>query len=564
MHCPDSIEAPRGEAVYSGLAASEQAPEDAARLQAQLLASIRQAIIVSDPDSRVISWNKHAEIIYGWSADEAIGKNVTALIFPDGKLDRSAINSLSALRKGKTVERERQACRKDGTLIWVSINASPVFDVNGQLTHFIRASFDITERVLLEKQITQQQKMEAVGRLAGGIAHDFNNLLTVIRGHAEFLSESLPETGESRQDIDQISESAARASNLIRQLLAFSRQQVLEQQVINANVLIGGLENRVARVAGEKIQMSRNLHPGTPAMLGDRVQIEQAVMNLVLNACEAMPDGGRLELSTRVLSLSIAEAKARSEARAGDYVAIGVSDSGRGIDSESLVKVFEPFFTTKKQGKGTGLGLATVYGIAQQSGGFVDVESLPGKGSTFTLCLPAATADVRPAKRPTLPGSAAGNGRVLLVEDQEEVRNVARRILVASGYRVVEAENGVEALAVIDADRDGIDLVLTDAVMPNMGGPDLVRALRTTLPTLPVIITSGYSDHELVTHCTNELNVPFLAKPFRAEDLLNIVRGELDASQGRKTSNQPGVAEPAPPAGAVFSDDAARSIVIDV
>ncbi len=497
------------------------------RIQAQLIASVSQAVIVSDIDGRVTSWNRHAELIYGWSADEAIGEKVAELIFPDGRLDPGGAEATAALRAGRTVDREREARCKDGTIIWVSVHASPVFDLNGILTHLIGASFDITERIRLEKQVAQQQKMEAVGRLAGGIAHDFNNLLTVIKGHAEFLSEALPANGESRGDIDQINKSANRAAGLIRQLLAFSRQQVLEQQVINANVLLGGLEKRISRIVGENINLSRTLHPGTPSILGDPVQVEVAVMNLVMNACDAMPDGGHLQLSTRTVSVSGSEAKVRAEARAGDYVVISFEDNGCGIEPELLVEIFEPFYTTKEPGKGTGLGLATVYGIAQQSGGFVDVESVPGKGSTFSLYLPAAPADLSSEKK-SARRSVPGSERILLVEDQEEVRTVARRILAARGYRVVEAGNGVEALSVIDADDEGIDLVLTDAVMPSMNGPDLVRALRATIPELPVIIASGYTDHELVKHCTIDLKVPFLAKPFQAEELLKIVRAELD------------------------------------
>lgn len=501
------------------------------RMQAQMLASVQQAMIATDLSGTIASWNRYAESLYGWTAAEAVGQNVAKLIFAEGDAGYPGRLLPDCLEPGTRVDRERQIRRKDGTIIWVSVSAAPVTDENGHVTHIVGTSVDITERLRLEQQFRQSQKMEAVGRLAGGVAHDFNNLLTVIKGHAEFLSRALPDEGESREDIDQISKAAERAAGLTRQLLAFSRQQMMEKQVLDPNALLLDLEKMLGRLIGEDIILNVSLQSGIPPVLADAGQVEQAVMNLVVNARDAMPEGGDLRITTRAVTVAAEDAAMYSEASAGDYVSIAVSDTGSGIPADMLAKIFEPFFTTKAAGHGTGLGLATVYGIAQQSGGFVGVTSSLRNGSTFTLYLPAVAHDgtADKAKRVT-PVSTRAQKLILLVEDQDEVRAVARRILTNHGYRVIEAKNGVDALAVMQGIDPGVDLVLTDAVMPQMGGPDLIRALRVRQPDLPVVMASGYTDHELMSYGANELNVPFLHKPFRAEDLLKIVRSSLDGT----------------------------------
>lgn len=400
----------------------------------------------------------------------------------------------------------------------------------------VGTSVDVTERKRLEQQLRQSQKMDAVGRLAAGVAHDFNNLLTVINGHAEFLSHSLPAEGDSRVDIDQISKAAKSAAALTKQLLAFSRQQVMEKRIFDPNGLLRDLEQLLARVVGDEISTRLTLDPRAPLILADTAQLEQALINLVVNARDAMPDGGSILLSTRPVRVGAAEAARHSEAQPGDYVAIAVSDTGHGIAPEHIASVFEPFFTTRSSGRGAGLGLATVYGIAQQSGGFVDVTSEPGKGSSFTLYLPTAPAGDSPGSAAGLGLSRPGDEVILLVEDQDDVRAVARRMLLTHGYRVIEAHNGAEALSLLNEAGTGVDLVLTDAVMPQMNGADLVRAMRVKWPGTPAVMISGYTDQQLGTYGMKELNLPFVSKPFRADDLLRALRKALDEASAARAS----------------------------
>ncbi|MGK2961122.1 MAG: response regulator [Gemmatimonadaceae bacterium] len=446
-----------------------------------------------------------------------------ALLHPDDRR-RTWAAFQEAIATGTLFECEYRLRRWDGEYRWHLSRGAPQRSEHGVIKRWIGTSTDVDDL----KRADAAQKMEAVRRLAGGIAHDLNNVLTVIKGHAEFLSRDIAPSGESREDLEQIIKSAHHAANVTRQLLAFSRQQVMEKQVHDANELLRDLERVIARLIGGDILLSLSLSDSA-MVFADASQVEQAIMNLVINARDSMPQGGSLRLATRAVVLDSNEASRHPEARPGEYVAIDVSDTGKGIEPDLLVKIFEPFFTTKDPGKSTGLGLATVYGIAQQSGGFVDVDSLPGSGSTFTLYVPVAAASA--AIPPAAPGgSKPGNELILLVEDQDEVRRVASRILTARGYRVVEARNGIEALALLKAPDSGVDLVLTDAVMPLMSGTDLVRALRANNPAMPVIIASGFTDPELVSYCTGKLKVRFLGKPFRSDELVRIVRETIGAA----------------------------------
>ncbi|HEX6576056.1 MAG TPA: PAS domain S-box protein [Gemmatimonadaceae bacterium] len=506
----------------------KQAFEDL-RLKDHLLESVRQAIVALDATGKVVTWNPFAEVVFGYQAEEAIGQNIEDLVGIEGSDEQHASAWQAVIRGGKTIDKERQVRRKDGSVTWISVRSAPIRNAHGRITHIVASSIDISERRRLEAQYRHAQKMEAVGRLAGGVAHDFNNMLTVIKGHTEFLSRSLPAEGEAREDIDQIANAAHRASKLTRQLLAFSRQQVMDKRTVDINALLDELEKMLGRVIGEDINLELSLEARKGFVVADPGQLEQAVMNLAVNARDAMPEGGTLRIFTHAAAIGDEEASRYAEARPGEYVVVGVRDTGLGIAPEILPRIFDPFFTTKESGRGTGLGLATVYGIAQQLGGFVSVESEVSKGSTFRLYVPIASARGHESEDNRASAPSKGEELILVVEDQDEVRTVARRILTSNGYKVIEAANGHDALRVLQDTNFNVDLVLTDAVMPKMGGGDLVRAVRMRQPDLPVVMVSGYTDLELVTHGARGLDVPFLAKPFRAVDLLKTVRAQLAA-----------------------------------
>jgi two-component system, cell cycle sensor histidine kinase and response regulator CckA len=367
----------------------------------------------------------------------------------------------------------------------------------------------------LEAQLRQSQKMEAVGRLAGGVAHDFNNLLTVITGYAAMLREEeairpvLPE-------IEQIEKAAARAAALTHKLLAFSRKQVLQLQIVSPNAIVSGMEELLRRLIGENIRLVTVLGSGVSPVRADPHQVEQVIMNLAVNARDAMPSGGRLVIETRNVELA---AGFRS-LRPGRYVVMSVVDSGHGMDEQTAARAFEPFFTTKEKGKGTGLGLSTVYGIVQQSGGEVTVETAPGAGATFRVYLPAAeAADERFYPEPPSASPEAATGTILLVEDEPALRLLIMKTLADAGYIVLEAANAEEAMALAVASRP-IDMLLTDVIMPGMSGPDLVAWLRLSRPRCVILYMSGY-DNELIDQKTLERTASFLAKPFTPRALLS-------------------------------------------
>ena len=514
------VDSDRMHATFDALRESEQRFRDIAENITEVfwLTNSSQEVIYVSPAYEEI-WGRTCEACYANPSD-----------FVDGIHEEDRPLMLSRLeRKSAGFDIEYRVVRPDGSIRFIHDRAFPVRDDEGNVIRVAGIAEDITERRHLEHQLRHAQKMVAVGRLAGGIAHDFNNLLTVIKGHAGFLSATLPPDGDSREDIDQISSAAERAAELTKQLLAFSMQQVLEKRAVDMNALLRDMEKMLVRLIGEDVVLTLSLQPNAVSVLADPSQVEQAVMNLVVNARDAMPKGGDLRLSTRSAVLTPEAARRYPGCRGGEYVVIEVKDGGAGIPPEVIARIFDPFFTTKDAGGGTGLGLATAYGIVQQMGGFIDVESTPGKGSTFTIFLPAAPPIVAVAETRAASLPERGHELILLVEDQDDVRTVVRRILVTRGYRVVEARNGMDALAVLQGLETKIDLVVTDAVMPQMGGVELVRELRARQPDLPVVMVSGYTDNELVNHGASDLGVPFLDKPFLAEDLLRVVRKALDA-----------------------------------
>ena len=377
------------------------------------------------------------------------------------------------------------------------------------------------------QQLFQAQKMESIGRLAGGIAHDFNNLLTAILGFTELAEDALRPDDEVQDYLHHIQEAAERAANLTGQLLAFARKQIIEPKIVSLNSLVMDIDRMLQRLIGAHIDLALLLHPDAGQIKIDPGQFGQTLMNLVVNARDAMPDGGTITIETRNVTLHEYETRHWEQSASGDYVLLTVSDTGRGIAEEIKAHLFEPFFTTKEQGKGTGLGLATCYGIVKQSGGQIRVESAPGKGTTFHIYLPRqaeATLPVQQAKVSTRPQAA---GTILLVEDEPMVREVEVQILRHQGYTVVEAENGIEALQLMAAYPGTIDLLVTDVVMPQMGGRELADQLRVTRPNVKVLYTSGYTDDAIVQQGLLNPGLSFLHKPFLSAALLQKVREVL-------------------------------------
>ncbi len=413
----------------------------------------------------------------------------------------------------------------DGSKAWFELRIEPV-----PLGAMI-LSQDISEKVRLEEGLKASARMEAVGRLAGGIAHDFNNLITVISGYAALLRESLPADDERREDLEQIQSAGDQAADLTRQLLAFSRKQVLQPKVLDLNRTLEGVAKLLRRVIGENIDLVLRPQAGLDRVCVDPGQLEQIIMNLALNARDAMPQGGQLTLETANAVLDESYCQAHPEAQAGPHVLLAVSDSGHGMDDETLGRIFEPFFTTKSKGRGTGLGLATVHGIVKQSGGNIWVYSEPGRGSTFKVYLPSsgATALEPPVAEGTAPPAPAGNALILLVEDEAGVRKLFESVLKTGGYQVLSAASGEEALEVSERHTGSIELLLTDVVLPGMGGKELAVKLLAQRPALKVVYMSGYTDNAIVHQGVLDAGTAFISKPVSPSVLLQKIRAYLAA-----------------------------------
>jgi len=398
----------------------------------------------------------------------------------------------------------------------------------------------LTDRTPLDDHLRQGQKMEAIGRLAGGVAHDFNNLITIISGYSDMLLESLPANDPSREMVGAIKKASERAAGLTRQLLAFSRKQVLKPRRVDLNTLIADFDTLLRRLVRENIVLTTTTTADPLPVLIDPGQIEQVVMNLVINSRDAMPHGGKLTVSTTRAEDVARRRASDADLPSGPYALLTVSDTGCGMDVETRAHLFEPFFTTKEPGKGTGLGLATVYGIVRQSGGRIDVQSAPGQGTTFRIALPLSTESPAPVAGTTQRASVIrGTETILLVEDEDGVRLLAREALRAAGYRVVEASHGVDALVRARQHHGPIHLVVTDVIMPHMGGPELVEKLNEMFPDVKTIYMSGYTDSTVIHEGVLSRSVAFLDKPFTGEELTQEVRRVLDERPGAdRTSTQ--------------------------
>ena len=405
-----------------------------------------------------------------------------------------------------------------------------VRDREGRPSGTLSVGEDITEHRRLEEQYRQGQRMEAVGRLAGGVAHDFNNILTAILGYAELLLMELPPDSEHLADAAEIRTAAQRAAGLTRQLLAFSRQQVLQPTVLCVNDVLANVENMLCRLLGENVALRTALAPDAGNVRADAGQLEQVIVNLAVNARDAMSAGGKLTIETANAELSEDYAEANQPVVAGQYVMLAVTDTGVGISPENRLRIFEPFFTTKEQGKGTGLGLSTVYGIVKQSGGYIWVYSEPGKGATFKVYLPRVDAPVEPQTPPRpIQGTPAGTETILLAEDDEQLRKLVRGLLDRIGYQVLSAASAEEALAQAREHGSQIHLLLTDVVMPGEGGHQLARRLAEARPATRTLFMSGYTDAAIVDHGILERGHHYLQKPFTPAVLARRVRDVLDA-----------------------------------
>ncbi|MBC7252241.1 MAG: PAS domain S-box protein, partial [Anaerolineae bacterium] len=486
-------------------------------------------------DKRFVFVNQAYADIFGYTVEEMLAfsaDEARALIYPE---DRAATVQRHRRRlAGEPAEPryEMRIIRKDGTVRWIETFVRPV-QFRGEPA-VQSAIIDITERKHLEEQLRQAQKMEALGRLAGGVAHDFNNLLTAIIGYTDLLLREFPPYDPKREDLQEIRQAAERAAALTRQLLAFSRKQVLELRVLDLNTTVSNLEKMLRRLIGEDIELVTHLAPDLDRVKADPGQIEQVIMNLAVNARDAMPQGGQLTIETKNVFLDEEYVRQHVEMQPGPYVMLAVSDTGIGMDKETMSHLFEPFFTTKEMGEGTGLGLATVYGIVKQSGGHITVYSEPGLGTTFKVYLPrteegAATAELQLQVPAEL---LQGQETILVVEDEEVVRELAVRILRKRGYTVLQAQDGAEALRVCREHQGPIHLLITDVVMPGgMSGRQVAEQLQPLQPEMKVIYMSGYTENAIVHHGVLELGAVLLQKPFTPSSLAHKVRQMLDENK---------------------------------
>jgi PAS domain S-box-containing protein len=455
--------------------------------------------------------------------NEVVGKSLFEY-FQTNDPDHGAIAAHRKALSGEAVTYEIEF----QTRIFES-HVRPLRASEGDIVGVIGVALDITERQRLADQLRQSQKMQAVGELAGGIAHDFNNLLMVMKGHAEMLLDQLPSAGPVRHSVEQMQHAAERAEGLTRQLLAFSRRQVLQPRVLDLNEVVGGMIKMVSRVIGENIELAFLPGSNLARVKADPSQMEQVVLNLVVNARDAMPSGGRLTIETSNVEIDRAYGARHAGMAAGPYVMIVVSDTGSGMDAATQARIFEPFFTTKGPGKGTGLGLATVYGVVKQSGGFIWVYSEVGHGTTFKIYLPQIVAEVeKPAEVPKSPRQTTGNETILFVEDEDSVRELVREYLSAAGYRMLEASDGEQALQISSAHSGPIHLLITDVVMPHLSGRELAARLSPARPDLKVLFISGYTDDNIFRSGVLEGGMAFLQKPFNLKTLAQKVREVLD------------------------------------
>ena len=494
------------------------------------LAAARMGIAETDLATGRMVWSDSTAALFGLAPGSFAGtaEAFDALVHPEDRAARREAFTTALRSRSQDLSAEFRTIWPDGSTRWLQMRARIAYDPDGLPLRIVDVSLDVTDRKLLEAQFRQAQKMEAIGLLASGIAHDFNNVLTVICGYSEFLRDGLA-AGPQRNDAEEIIQAAGRAAALTKQLLAFSRKQVLLPTRLDVNALVANLSTMLTRLIGDHIVLATTFDPASPTVRADAGQLEQVLINLVVNARDAMAAGGRITIATAVAELDENAMIGRNPVKAGTYVALAVSDTGVGMDQKTKDRLFEPFFTTKAPGKGTGLGLAAVHGIVTQSGGHVAVKSEPGRGTSFTVYLPM-TEPVGDAPLVAAPGEqpASRTGCVLVVEDEQPIRTLTRTILERAGYRVLDAATSADAEDLFNREAGEIDLVVTDVALPDGSGPALFQRLREQRLSLRVLYMSGYADGTLLDHGALNPEEGFVQKPFLSEGLIRKVHAALD------------------------------------
>ncbi len=522
----------------SGALARTRLAETQRRLST-IVEQAAESVMITDTEGVIIYVNPAFERILGYSQAEVVGQR-PSMLRREGMEAPGHQQMWQAVTAGRVWQDRIEFQASDGSPLTLDQIVAVVRNQAGEAVNYVSTLRDVTREVQLEKQFHQSQKMEALGRLAGGIAHDFNNLLTVIQLSTRLLEHQLRPQDPLWKHVQQIRETGDRASDLTKQLLSFSRQEIVELQVLNLNEVVGRLESMLRRLIGKPIELETSLAEGLWTVGVDPSQMEQVIVNLVVNARDAMPGGGTLTIQTSNAELSEAYAASHVDAQPGEHVLLTVRDSGIGMDADALAHLFEPFFTTKQRGRGTGLGLALIFGIVKQRGGHIEVDSEVGQGTTFRLYLPRAE-EIR-AERPegSLPwaragrrspiseGLVQGTETLLVVEDEPAVRDLAVQVLSECGYQVLAAGDGREALEVGQQHEGSIDLLLTDVVMPHMNGKELAAKLRAQWPEIRVLYMSGYTDHVVARQDIEAADVALLSKPFSMRSLTEKIRAMLD------------------------------------
>lgn len=509
---------------------NERIAEEALLLVSAALDNAVNAIMITDREGTIEWVNAAFNQLYGYSAEEALGKNPRDLLKSGVQGPEFYQAMWRTLLAGETWRGNITNLRKDGSHVEEDLAITPIRSESGEIGHYVAVKHDLTEWRALERRLALSQKLESIGQLAGGVAHDFNNLLTVINGTLDLVLRELPAEDSIRSDLREVREAGERAGILTRQLLAFSKMQVLRREAVNLNALILDMSSMFRRLIGEDIDIYTDLDEQPPFALADRSQLEQVLVNLVVNARDAMPNGGTLRIATAGPRRSENPSSVVDPGGHG-FVRLSVSDNGEGMEPDVQSRIFDPFFTTKGPGRGTGLGLATIYGIVSQSGGEIHVISAPGQGSTFEILLPATSETAAPSSAEERSHTGGGSETILVVEDEAAIRNLVVRILSREGYTVLAARDGRQALELMALQGDSVALLFTDVVMPSMSGPELLGRARELKPELKVLYASGYTADTLHKHGVREESFHFLEKPYTPKGLAVAVRGVLDEQE---------------------------------